>query len=144
MGNRLRPIRNVGVLAEEVTLWSAMAKIPRRNRRLLNPPPASKRRFHPSKQTTAPGNALTDTAFGRQSHGLHEMRSAKAVVAENASRQDPAAMSRGQANGAMAQDHHRSPSRTLTGLRRWSIINRSLPGESCRSCLRDIQWMWSC
>ncbi|THC88454.1 hypothetical protein EYZ11_012095 [Aspergillus tanneri] len=36
-------------------------------------------------------------------------------------------MSRGQAHGALAQDHQRSPTRTITGLRRWSIINRSLP-----------------
>ncbi|KAE8153978.1 hypothetical protein BDV25DRAFT_167990 [Aspergillus avenaceus] len=46
------------------------------------------------------------------------MRSAKAVVSENYS----AAMARAQANG--------SPSRTITGLRRWSIINRDLPAVS--------------
>ncbi|KAH8426850.1 rRNA 2'-O-methyltransferase fibrillarin-like protein [Aspergillus melleus] len=104
-----------------------MAKIPRRNRRLLPPTPASKRRDHHSTLPTASSNALTDAAFDRQSHGLQEMRSAKAVVAENASRQESAAMSRGQANGALAQDLPRSPSRTITGLRRWSIINRNLP-----------------
>ncbi|KAB8073674.1 hypothetical protein BDV29DRAFT_191524 [Aspergillus leporis] len=50
------------------------------------------------------------------------MRSARAVVAENYS-----AMARGQANGS---DYQRSPPRTLTGLRRWSIINRELPPVS--------------
>lgn len=130
MGHQFRAIRKAGALAEEVTLWSAMAKIPRRNRRLLNPTAASKRRNHHPGPIPAASNALTDAAIDRQSHGLQEMRSAKAVVAENASRQESAAMSRGQANGPLDQDLHRSPSRTITGLRRWSIINRSLPGET--------------
>lgn len=44
------------------------------------------------------------------------MRSAKAVVTENA-----AAAMRVQAHGA--------PARTITSLRRWSIANRELPGK---------------
>lgn len=46
-------------------------------------------------------------------------RSAKSVVD---------AMARGAQNGA-AMDYQ-SSSRTITGLRRWSIINRELPGEA--------------
>ncbi|PLN80500.1 hypothetical protein BDW42DRAFT_186077 [Aspergillus taichungensis] len=50
------------------------------------------------------------------------MRSARAVVKEKS--RTAAAMARGQANVA---DYARSFSRTLTGLRRWSIANRELP-----------------
>ncbi|KAE8351254.1 hypothetical protein BDV28DRAFT_158920 [Aspergillus coremiiformis] len=52
------------------------------------------------------------------------MKSARAVVTENYS----AAMARGQANGS--HDHQRASSRTITGLRRWSIVNRDLPPVS--------------
>ncbi|KAF5861612.1 hypothetical protein ETB97_012778 [Aspergillus alliaceus] len=54
------------------------------------------------------------------------MTSARAVLSKNYA----AAMARGQANGSLAQDHQRSPSRTITGLRRWSIVNRDLPPVS--------------
>lgn len=50
------------------------------------------------------------------------MRSARAVVKEKS--RTAAAMARGQANVA---DYARSSSRTLTGLRRWSIANKELP-----------------
>lgn len=52
------------------------------------------------------------------------MRSAKAVVTENA-----AAAMRVQAHGA--------PARTITSLRRWSIANRELPGKLA---LREIHY----
>src|SRR5204862_295781 len=49
-------------------------------------------------------------------------RSAKSVIAESY------AMARGAPNGSLLD--HQSLSRTITGLRRWSIINRELPGEA--------------
>jgi hypothetical protein len=56
------------------------------------------------------------------------MKSAKAVVAEHPyySRLD-SAMSRGPAN----DNSLRSPSRTITGMKRWSIINKDLPRAWC-------------
>ncbi|OJJ33887.1 hypothetical protein ASPWEDRAFT_112407 [Aspergillus wentii DTO 134E9] len=56
------------------------------------------------------------------------MRSAKSVVSENwYSRPDAASA---PTNGSLDHDNMRLPSRTITGLRRWSVINRELPAVS--------------
>ncbi|KAF9892964.1 hypothetical protein FE257_000556 [Aspergillus nanangensis] len=56
------------------------------------------------------------------------MRSAKAVVAESQHhfRRDPTIVTRALTNGG----HLHSPSHTITGLKRWSIANRDLPGKA--------------
>jgi hypothetical protein len=60
------------------------------------------------------------------------MRSAKSAIAENyfAPLSSAASMARGKANGNGFLNHANSNqliSRTITGLKRWSIINRDLP-----------------
>lgn len=52
------------------------------------------------------------------------MRSAKAVVSENRY----SGLDRSQFNGSLPQDHSRMPTRTITGLKRWSVASRELPG----------------
>lgn len=52
------------------------------------------------------------------------MRSAKAVVSENRY----SGLDRSQLDGSLSQDQSRIPSRTITGLKRWSVANRDLPG----------------
>lgn len=52
------------------------------------------------------------------------MRSAKAVVSENRY----SGLDRSQLDGSLPQDQSRMPSRTITGLKRWSVSNRDLPG----------------
>lgn len=52
-----------------------------------------------------------------------KMRSAKTVVSENRF------SGLGPENGSLHQEPSLMPSRTLTGLKRWSIANRELPGE---------------
>lgn len=69
-----------------------------------------------------------------QINSLHSMKSAKAAVSENFySPLDPAtAMAPGFANGSFhAGDyrHERPISHTITGLRRWSVANKEIPGE---------------
>jgi hypothetical protein len=50
-------------------------------------------------------------------------RSAKAVISENYAK-----MARGAANGSFMEYH--PASRTITGLKRWSSINKDLPGKA--------------
>jgi hypothetical protein len=49
-------------------------------------------------------------------------RSAKAVISENYAK-----MARGVANGSFME--YQPASRTITGLKRWSSINKDLPGK---------------
>ncbi|KKK22235.1 hypothetical protein P175DRAFT_0487004 [Aspergillus ochraceoroseus IBT 24754] len=56
-------------------------------------------------------------------------RSAKSVISEKYARfTSAAAMARGPVNGSFLPEYQRSPSRTITGLRRWSVVNNELPG----------------
>lgn len=52
------------------------------------------------------------------------MRSAKAVVSENRY----SGLDRSQLDGSLPQDQSRITSRTITGLKRWSVANQNLPG----------------
>jgi hypothetical protein len=55
------------------------------------------------------------------------MRSAKAVVSEKLARLGASNMSYNTGSGMHASSR---PPRTITSLRRWSIINKELPGET--------------
>jgi hypothetical protein len=77
---------------------------------------------------------FTDATRNAGNHGGKMMRSAKSAIAENyfAPLSSAASMARGKANGNGFLNHangNQLISRTITGLKRWSIINRDLPGE---------------
>jgi hypothetical protein len=70
----------------------------------------------------------------RWNHDGNMMRSAKSAIAENyfAPLSSAATMARGKVNGNGFMNHangNQLISRTITGLKRWSVINRDLPGE---------------
>lgn len=65
-----------------------------------------------------------DQATGRMFGGL---RSAKAVVSEARSRLDPTAMAYGSAKEPI-HNGHQPLGRTITSLKRWSVLNKELPG----------------
>jgi hypothetical protein len=75
----------------------------------------------------------TNTTRNAGTHGGKMMRSAKSAIADNyfAPLSSAASMARGKANGNGFSNHangNQLISRTITGLKRWSIINRDLPG----------------
>jgi hypothetical protein len=55
------------------------------------------------------------------------LRSAKAVVSETRSRLDPTAMAYGSGKEPV-HNGHQPLGRTITSLKRWSVLNKELPG----------------
>ena len=80
------------------------------------------------RQRRAAASLVRLSSSRRQSPSAAEqsaiMRSAKAVVSENRY----SGLDRSQLDGSLPQDQSRMPSRTITGLKRWSVANRELPG----------------
>ena len=58
------------------------------------------------------------------------MRSARSVVSENLYSRFGAGAMVNYGNGTLHREYPRVATRTITSLKRWSITNRELPGET--------------